>query len=200
MSCNLKTWNTSVHFGRTWSSWRWVINSLRWFIQILKHRRGAGLWYREDHVSRDIKETVPVRHQAFSFLPQHEQAHQPALYHHHNNRNITIITVTHFNPVSNPHQHFYSALLCNTLCTEQEAHWNDTDTAFRSLSELIGQKSIPASPSPLHRLINTSALTPRIADALRSCHVKTDLHKHTYTHTTIQRKDATAVKSEKAWG
>lgn len=30
--------------------------------------------YREVHVNRDMKETVPVRHQAFLFfLPQHER-------------------------------------------------------------------------------------------------------------------------------
>lgn len=44
-------------------------------------------------MNRDMKETVPARHQAFSFFSLSTKEHQPALHYHHNDKNITIITV-----------------------------------------------------------------------------------------------------------
>ena len=40
-----------------------------------------------------MKETVPVRHQAFPFFSHSTKEHQPALHCYHNDTNITIITV-----------------------------------------------------------------------------------------------------------
>lgn len=111
-------------------TWRWSLPQLSSFKVVLF--RG---WYNDtDNVTwPEIWDTVPVRHQAFSFFSLSKKEHQPALHYHHNDKNI-IITQTHWITVyhSQHSEHTYCSILYNILHTNNMLHWRHTAMTLTS--------------------------------------------------------------------